>query len=201
LKVYLFYICDREMSDYYAVLPDTVNEDEGLVYALYAYTNSKKDANLFKRTRKKDIFYTKEVKMSKNKYEKFLDQHPDQALSCHYFTGTSVSDKKIKPYQYPLLSTVIEYETVSYHGYDYILEELSVLSDEYLENSKKIFKPYIHHILKETIIKQFEVIYTMPIDDDYENYFTINELEVYMYLFGNTYTKEGVYENALLQIL
>lgn len=201
MKVYLFYICDHDMSKYYAVLPDDVIDDEGICYSLYAFTNSKKYKTMFMQTRKKDIFYLKEVNMNKKKYEVFMDQHPNQILDSHGFNGRSVKDNKVHSYTYFLLSTIMEYECVSYHGYDYILEKLSTMNDIYIEKSKDFLKSSIYKIVRDNIAKQIDEITCMPIDENYTDYFSLNELEVYVDMFSNTYTDKGVYENALLQIL
>jgi hypothetical protein len=201
MKVYLFYICDHDMSKYYAVLPDDVIDDGGISYSLYAFTNSKRYKTMFMQTRKKDIFYLKEVKMNKAKYESFMDQHSNQLLDTHAFNGRSINDNKVHSYTYFLLSTIMEYECVSYYGFDYILEKLSTMDDTYLEKSKDFLKPSIYKIVRDNIVKQIDEITCMPIDENYSSYFSLNELEVYMDIFGNTYTDKGVYENALLQIL
>lgn len=201
MKVYLFYICDHDMSKYYAVLPDDVIDDGGISYSLYAFTNSKRYKTMFMQTRKKDIFYLKEVKMNKAKYEAFMDQHSNQILDSHAFNGRSIKDNKVHSYTYFLLSTIMEYECVSYYGYDYILEKLSTMDDTYLEKSKDFLKSSIYKIVRDNIVKQIDEITCMPIDENYSSYFSLNELEVYMDMFANTYTDKGVYENALLQIL
>lgn len=203
MKVYLYYIVANDMYEYYAVLPSHVITEDGLNYALYAHTAVKTEAKIFEQTRKKDLFVRKVTNMTKKEYRRFTELHDDEALSYHDFPGSSISNNKIISKDYFILSTVMEYDCVSFHGSDYFEEKMNDIEDIYLLNIHKIIKPNIIKAIGEEVFDKESTLLQMkiPLDEYESNELPLNYLEIYNDMFANTYKEGGVYENALLSIL
>ena len=72
MKVYCFYLYGKDINSkkYPAISDDKIIYANGLEYTLYSFTNEKRYANIFRKSRKKEIFIEKIIYMDKEVYIK-----------------------------------------------------------------------------------------------------------------------------------
>ena len=167
MKVYLFYRLYR-----------------GLEPTLYAYTNDKIKAGIFKQTRKN--FYAKEKDVSKKEWKQFQSESRDMALTAHEFvTKADIGIQKVLQ-----VCTERELKTILLDKEKLLINELNRY-----QFPVEIFAPEIRELIEKVlryteVSNYFEKLMVYPGDMIEEEHpfqkYKLDELGIFLMLYGNT---------------
>lgn len=198
---YIFTKEDNNLSEYSAIFPSKIKKKNGITYALYAWTKSKKDAEIFRKTRNMKLFFEKIIHIQKEDLEDFENKFEEERLSVFNYRGFGIGKENIRICYYQILTTTYEYDFMFECGVNLFEEAMNEIDINLLLN--------LHHIIKGSIYQKihqyfdFENIYEyqVPIDEYPWRNYNFNQFESYIEMFKNTYKTGGVYKNAILSSL
>lgn len=200
MKVYCFYLHrPGNLKKYYGVVSKEIHKSDNMEYCLYAYTDRKDFAELFEKSRREDLFFKKVLRMSKSEYKDFeYDFGEHQLFDYTYRTNLCVNGI-YKLGNIRILSTGIEYDTVSLGGNQFF--------DELLGKIPEYIRIFRRGIIKEEYAKSIELLCDIetflpfiqgPQEDLPFFPFNLNQMEIFRELFSNTFKESGVYKYAML---
>lgn len=180
MEVYLIYIKMPKIisKKYFYIIEKNhiINRNGEFIFAFYAFTNNKKYANKFLKTRKKNLFYIKRVYMKKGDFIHFKNKNFNHELKQDLFG-------------YSEIVTFIEYIMCR----DYYDEIIAIFLDSLCEIKTDIFSD-----------KYEKILYENGYMEDY-NYFGINDFYTidkltifsicYRYLLSDNFFHKIIKEN------
>lgn len=199
MKVYCVYIHDNELDiKKYPAIPDTnitIHGDKE--YSLYGFTDNKKYAKKFMRTRRDDLFFMKVITMDKEDYKKFREKSECCEIRYGAFTKKIIDDSIIKPELELVLCTEMEYDIIMWDGLGYLNKIYDNVHQTMTYLSAKDFNYTIYNVLVNDFMYEEFLDWLSNLDMIELNLFEINTLELYFHVFGNTYNIERIDEACI----
>jgi hypothetical protein len=196
MKVYCFYLYGDELTtNKYAALPyDNTRMSNEFMYSLYGFTNNKKIAGEFRKSRDMNIFFEKTMDMSSKEYEALSEDKMECEIRHYPYKIPAIRDDKITVELMFITSTTSEYNKICFDGTTYLNK---VYSDTY-KNMTYIRPTDFNDILSITLRKVFNYYdvldWVRQIDSLPDYSFDINTCSLYFHVFGNTYNEERMSE-------
>ena len=190
MRIYCFYLVAKHISNkkYPAVLKDMIVKVDENDCVLYAYTPDKENAKFFRKSRNMDLFFEKEIRMSREEYEVFADENVETCFEQHSLNTNKSINGKYHVESTVILCTMYEYITIAYYKSDYIRKYiLDITPEDFIITcfNKKVMGSLCK--LRYPDIMN-AVLY--PIDDTLDlncDAFEIDEISLYARLFSNTF--------------
>lgn len=200
MRVYLFYLCDKEITPnkFPGVRADTIVSKAHYDYTLYAFTPEKSIAKQFKSTRDMKKFYTRTMEFTRDDYDDFCDQYSQYILEYHTVRTKEIYDGEIKLSSMELLMTLGESDIILYYSTE---ELLSIIEDS---DYGRMFVPLIENcLLNKDFMDVLDEYYDftnligtaiIPVDDNFGEDIDLNlyidQLVLYIKIFKNTYKRK-----------
>ena len=204
MKIYCFFLVRREINvkDFPGVKADTIVRRNGREESLYAYTPEKSIAKLFSKTRKDKLFEKRIVYMSRDEYEEFVADNEDYLLGYHSIITKTIEDNIYTLMTAEFLMTLLESDYVIFDSEAKVYNMLyDILAGDYFQYvvDYELFKPKYQAMLNDYFnLDVVRDVILHPIDsEDQLSYFQVDQLEVYVRVFGKTYKdiKKGLMRN------
>lgn len=198
MKVYCFYLYGKDINSkkYPAISDDKIIYANGLEYTLYSFTNEKRYANIFRKSRKKEIFIEKIIDMDKEQYEIFKENNLQFVISQYLYQTKKVVNGVITTDVTFIVSTQLEYDIMCFDAQYY----LSRLFDKVCEGLAGIepaaFNDTISNILMNTFMF-YDIIDWLNMIDNIPESMRANTFALYFYVFSNTYNIERIDEACI----
>lgn len=172
MKVYLFYKLYKG----------------GLEPTLYAFTNDKLKASIFKQTRRN--MYAKEKDVSKKEWRALESDHPNLQLTAHEFvTKADIGIQRVLQ-----VCTNRELKTILLDKENLLIKELSRYElpiDLFTEDIRKMLEKYFNY---SNIYNYFEKLMVYPEDMIEEPHplknFKLDELGIFLMLYGDLFVEK-----------
>ena len=197
--VYVFYLVKDFINPdkYPGIIVDEIQEKDNMWYALYAFTDVKAYAKLFRHTRKKSLFHEKQFQMSKEEYVKFCDKYDSHLLANHTYITKEIVDGTIVTAYPRVLSTRIECDEILFYPEMYISNYLDIdtLTDkefDMLFHSDVLLSSYKDAI--ESLFLYDILCKLYQIEETENDLYIIDELGLYIRLYGNTLSLKNITE-------
>ena len=215
MKLYLFYFDfmsvtkeERMLSyilPFFDKRPNTstpLEEQNPPRFMLYAITTSKKYKKIFQQSRDMTRFRHKEIMVNEDELEQYRIEYDHcflakQELRCRYL-GKDGS-RKVGHIVIPI--TNFEVETITYGSLDFLMEKLATIDSSLSHQVSRLIEYMNEGIFIEPVQ---DIIDTLGFDEIiaaerafdpelwWDDYINIDELYVYMTIFGCTYRKGGL---------
>ena len=186
MKLHCFYLkSDKVDLDKFKGLPYDPHVKDNMV--LYAYTENKENAKEFMRQRNMKIFKYKVEHIDKSKYKYFFNNAICEYLDYNLFVSEAVKDGVIHSELTKVLSTNNEY--------DYTINEMEGYIQQTIFNNEEDISIFEFNEELESALEvlDFRELYNLvyPIESINCEMVKVNELELFVRFFSNTFTKEG----------
>lgn len=160
----------------------------GLEPTLYAYTNDKIKAQIFKGTRKN--FYAKEKNVSKKEWKSLQSEYGNLALTSHEFvTKADIGIQRVLQ-----VCTERELKTILLDGEKLLIKELNRYSlpiDLFTKNIQDLIERVLNY---SKVSNYFEKLMVYPGDSIAEEYplkkYKLDELGLFLMLYGNMFDEK-----------
>ena len=193
-KVHIFYLRDSiiDPDSYIAVISDMIKGEDGKQVYMYAFTDNKKYAKEFRRTRDMSKFVEKIYTMNDDVYRDFTSLYSD----IDYYPQTIWTQKEIDGKNIGLTvnigMTVIEYEQLTTFGENWIANLLTIPEDIVEFIDKVGFKnPYKKILNSVFFLDSYIADSIYPTEYVFDAEVRIDELELFVKLFSNVIKKDN----------
>lgn len=193
MMIYLFHIHNKELNDEYIGVPkENIISHETFDTALYAHTNNKKFADIFKRERDMNKFYLKKIKMSEKEYEEFSERNCNTILKPHLYQTSMYDDGILKTTHVFINSTEMEYDKILFEYNYYIAKEYDNIIEVLNDLDYEDFNQDISEILSQTFAFYNIIDWMKFIDEGLSYPYSLNSVMLYNHLFKNTFKERSV---------